>query len=118
MTAPTLLWVHGGGLIFGAPENDDRTSIAFARELGITVAAVRYRLASHSPAPAAVEDAYAALRGLVAQARHLHIDIDRIAIGAASAGVEGVVGLTVASAVEAVAAGLAGGRGDRSSHPP
>ncbi|MDQ1066521.1 alpha/beta hydrolase [Streptomyces canus] len=85
-TAPALLWVHGGGLIFGAPQNDDRTSIAFARELGITVAAVRYRLASHSPAPAAVEDAYAALRGLVAQARHLHIDIDRIAIGGASAG--------------------------------
>ncbi|MDX3582565.1 alpha/beta hydrolase [Streptomyces europaeiscabiei] len=39
--APALLWVHGGGLIFGAPEQDDRTNIAFARELGITVAAVR-----------------------------------------------------------------------------
>ena len=85
-TAPALLWIHGGGLIFGTPEQDDRTSIAFARELGITVAAVRYRRASHSPAPAAVEDAYAALRGLVARASELHIDIDRIAIGGASAG--------------------------------
>jgi acetyl esterase/lipase len=85
-TAPALLWIHGGGLIFGAPEQDDRTSIAFARELGITVAAVRYRRASDSPAPAAVEDAYAALRGLVARASELHIDIDRIAIGGASAG--------------------------------
>ncbi|MFD5268907.1 alpha/beta hydrolase [Streptomyces sp. NPDC058335] len=84
--APALLWIHGGGLIFGAPEQDDRTSIAFARELGITVAAVRYRRASDSPAPAAVEDAYAALRGLIARASELHIDIDRIAIGGASAG--------------------------------
>jgi acetyl esterase/lipase len=84
--APALLWVHGGGLIFGSPEQDDRTSMAFARELGITVAAVRYRLAPDSPAPAAVEDAYAALRGLIARASNLHINIDRIAIGGASAG--------------------------------
>jgi acetyl esterase/lipase len=24
--APALLWIHGGGLIFGAPEQDDRTT--------------------------------------------------------------------------------------------
>lgn len=84
--APALLWIHGGGLIFGAPEQDDRTNIAFVRELGITVAAVRYRMAPDSPAPAAVEDAYAALRGLIARAGDLQIDVDRIAIGGASAG--------------------------------
>ncbi|MEU9267138.1 alpha/beta hydrolase [Streptomyces sp. NPDC048251] len=84
--APVLLWVHGGGLIFGAPEQDDRTNIAFVRELGITVAAVRYRLGPDHPAPAAVEDAYAALQGLVARADDLHIDVDRVAIGGASAG--------------------------------
>jgi acetyl esterase/lipase len=84
--APALLWVHGGGLILGAPEQDDRTNIAFVRELGITVAAVRYRLAPDSPAPAAVEDAYAALRGLIARAGDLHVDADRVAIGGASAG--------------------------------
>ncbi|MFI9383564.1 alpha/beta hydrolase fold domain-containing protein [Kutzneria sp. NPDC052558] len=43
--APALLWTQGGGFIFGAPEQDDRRNIAFARQLGITVAAVRYRLA-------------------------------------------------------------------------
>jgi len=69
--APALLWIHGGGLIFGAPEQDDRTNIAFARELGITVAAVRYRLGPDHPAPAAVEDAYAALRGLAERAGDL-----------------------------------------------
>ncbi|WP_405471554.1 alpha/beta hydrolase [Streptomyces canus] len=84
--APALLWIHGGGLIFGAPEQDDRTNIAFARELGITVAAVRYRLGPDHPAPAAVEDAYAALCGLADRADDLHIDVDRIAIGGASAG--------------------------------
>ncbi len=83
---PALLWIHGGGMIIGSPEQDDRTSIAFARELGIVVAAVRYRLAPDHRAPAAVEDTYAGLRGLVANAAALGVDTDRIAIGGASAG--------------------------------
>jgi acetyl esterase/lipase len=83
---PALLWVHGGGLVTGHPEQDDRANTAFAQQLGITVAAVRYRLAPDAPAPAAVEDAYAGLRGLVARAAELDVDVDRIAIGGASAG--------------------------------
>ena len=47
--APALLWVHGGGLISGSPQQDDATNIAFARELGITVAAVKYRFAPTHP---------------------------------------------------------------------
>jgi acetyl esterase/lipase len=85
-STPALLWMHGGGMIMGNPEQDDASNAAFARDLGITVAAVRYRLAPDNRAPAAVEDAYAGLRGLVANAKTLGIDPDRIAIGGASAG--------------------------------
>lgn len=84
--APALLWAHGGGFISGFPEQDEASSIAFARELGITVAALRYRLAPENPAPAAVEDAYAALRWLTTEAPRLNIDPARIALGGASAG--------------------------------
>lgn len=83
---PALLWIHGGGLVMGRPEQDDRTNIGFVRELGIVVAALRYRLAPDHRAPAAVEDAHAGLRGLVAHAARLGVDADRIAIGGASAG--------------------------------
>lgn len=82
-TAPALLWSHGGGYLIGGPEQDEARSIAVARELGITVVALRYRLAPAHPAPAAVEDAYAALRWLAAQPG---VDPERIAIGGASAG--------------------------------
>ncbi|MDN5929558.1 MAG: alpha/beta hydrolase [Pseudonocardia sp.] len=85
-TAPALLWSHGGGYLVGNPEQDEATSIGFARELGITVAAIRYRLAPAHPSPAAVEDAYAALRWLVAHAGERGVDPARIAIGGASAG--------------------------------
>lgn len=83
---PLLLWVHGGGLITGSPEQDDRTNMAFARSLGVAVAAVRYRLAPDAHAPAAAEDVYSALVGLDARADELRIDPARIAIGGASAG--------------------------------
>jgi acetyl esterase/lipase len=84
--APALYWMHGGGFIIGTPEQDADMNIAFARALGITVAAIRYRLAPENPAPAAVEDAYAGLRWLHANAGRLNIDPARIAIGGASAG--------------------------------
>src|SRR4051794_41726508 len=57
-TTPALLWIHGGGLISGSPEQDDRTKMAFVRTLGITVAAVRYRLAPSHRGPAVAEDRY------------------------------------------------------------
>jgi acetyl esterase/lipase len=84
--APAFYWMHGGGFIVGQPEQDEASNIAFARELAMTVGAVRYRLAPEHPAPAAVEYAYAGLRWLHAHAARLNIDPARIAIGGASAG--------------------------------
>lgn len=84
--APALLWIHGGGFIIGRPEQDERSSIAYAQELGIVVAAVAYRLAPEHPFPAPLEDCYAALLWLHGQAGSLGVDPARIAIGGASAG--------------------------------
>lgn len=84
--SPAYLWLHGGGFLIGSPEQDEWSSIALVRRLKLVVAAVRYRLAPQSPAPAAVEDAYAALRWLFARAPELGIDPTRVAIGGASAG--------------------------------
>lgn len=84
--APALLWIHGGGFLMGNPEQDERSSLAYARALGIVVVAVDYRLAPEHPFPAPLEDCYAALRWLHGQAGSLGADADRIAIGGASAG--------------------------------
>ncbi len=93
--SPALLWSHGGGYLFGSPVQDEKGSIEFARELGITVVALRYRKAPQSTAPAPVEDAYAALAWMVGDANRLGIDPDRVAIGGASAG----AGITAALAL-------------------
>ena len=39
--APALLWMHGGGYVLGHPLQDGALAAQFARELGITVVAVR-----------------------------------------------------------------------------
>lgn len=83
---PALLWLHGGGMVLGNHLMDEASSIAIARTLGITVASVEYRLAPQHPAPAAVEDAYAALTWLFDHSAERSIDKERIAIGGGSAG--------------------------------
>jgi acetyl esterase/lipase len=84
--ASALLWLHGGGYVMGRPTMDDRRCLNYVRGLGITVASVDYRLAPKHPFPAALDDAYAALQWLAAQADELGLDPERIAVGGASAG--------------------------------
>jgi len=80
---PALLWIHGGGYVIGSAQQDDELCRRFARDLGVTVAAVDYRLAPEHPYPAPLEDCYAALAWLAALPA---VDPTRIAIGGASAG--------------------------------
>lgn len=80
---PALLWIHGGGYIMGSAQQDDDLCRRFARELGVTVAAVDYRLAPEHPYPAPLEDCYAALTWLAGLPA---VDPARVAIGGASAG--------------------------------
>ncbi|WP_229705057.1 alpha/beta hydrolase [Williamsia phyllosphaerae] len=78
-----LLWIHGGGYVLGRAVQDDLICARFARELGITVAAVDYRLAPEHPFPAPLDDCLAALSWLAAQPS---VDASAIAVGGASAG--------------------------------
>jgi acetyl esterase/lipase len=81
--APALLWIHGGGYIMGSARQDDMLCRRFARTLGITVAALDYRLAPEHPYPAALEDCYAALTWLAGLPA---VDHERVAFGGGSGG--------------------------------
>lgn len=60
-----LLFLHGGGYVFGSPRTHRSISGTLAREAGATVFAPDYRLAPEYPCPAAVEDVMAAYRWLL-----------------------------------------------------
>ncbi|MEY2424250.1 MAG: acetyl esterase [Acidimicrobiaceae bacterium] len=83
---PALLDIHGGGFVVGSIEMEHAFAAHFARELGAVVAVVDYRLAPEHPFPAGIEDCYAALAWLHANAPQLGIDPNRIAVGGQSAG--------------------------------
>jgi acetyl esterase/lipase len=81
-----LLWIHGGGLVMGRPEQANTWCSTLAAELGILVVSVDYRLAPEHPFPAGLTDCVTALRWLHDQADDLGVDPDRIAVGGDSAG--------------------------------
>ncbi|EYB67224.1 hypothetical protein DEIPH_ctg046orf0015 [Deinococcus phoenicis] len=83
---PAMLWFHGGGYVGGTVVMDDALCEDLARDVRCVVVSAEYRLAPENPYPAALEDAFAALGWVAAQARALGIDPGRIAIGGASAG--------------------------------
>ncbi len=81
-----LYWIHGGGYIIGRPVVDDRLCASTARELGIVVVSVAYRLAPEHPFPAPLDDCYAGWQWLQQSAAALGVDPRCIAIGGESAG--------------------------------
>jgi len=64
--APVVLFLHGGGWVLGGFDSHDELCRRLANGIGATVTAVDYRLAPEHPFPAALEDAAAALRHVVA----------------------------------------------------
>lgn len=81
-----LLWIHGGGLVMGTPEQGEGLCSRLATELGIMVVSVDYRLAPEHPFPAGLDDCYAALGWVHRNADILGIDPTRLAVGGDSAG--------------------------------
>ena len=83
---PVLVYFHGGGFVIGDLDTHDGLCRMFANEADCRVIAVHYRLAPEAKFPAAVDDAFAALKWVETSASRLGIDANRIAVGGDSAG--------------------------------
>ncbi len=84
--APALIYFHGGGFVMGSLDSHDGVCRGLAWDARCVVVSVDYRLAPEHPFPAAVVDAVAAFRDVVARAPSLGLDPTRLAVGGDSAG--------------------------------
>jgi acetyl esterase/lipase len=84
--APGVVWIHGGGYVLGSYDMDATFLDQLVATTGCVAISVQYRLAPETPYPGALDDCFAALAFLHANARELEVDATRIAVGGFSAG--------------------------------
>lgn len=94
----TVLYLHGGGYVFGSPKSHRAFTYALAKEARAEIFSLDYRMAPEHPFPAAVDDAVAAYEWLLQEGREPH----KMIVGGDSAG----GGLTLALLLSIKARGL------------
>jgi triacylglycerol lipase len=83
---PCIVHMHGGGYVIGSPAADGPQHRDLAAALQCCIVSVDYRLAPETPFPGAIEDCYAALTWVFANAESLGIDPSRVGVMGESAG--------------------------------
>lgn len=83
---PCVYYLHGGGMVSGSRLSEADLFLDWIVHFGIAVVTVEYRLAPEHPHPVPVEDCYAGLTWVAAQAAELGMDASRILVSGHSAG--------------------------------
>lgn len=83
---PLVVYLHGGGWVVGDLDTHDHICRTIARNAGMAVLSVDYRLAPEHKFPAALDDAQSATEWAFKNADSLGVDPGRLAIAGDSAG--------------------------------
>ncbi|HSO65826.1 MAG TPA: alpha/beta hydrolase, partial [Ornithinibacter sp.] len=97
-TSPLLLFLHGGGFMYGDLDSHDAPCRLLAERAGIRVLSLDYRMGPEEPFPAAYDDAVAAFEWVVAHAASIGADPERLAVGGDSAGGNLAAGVAIEAA--------------------
>jgi hypothetical protein len=84
--SPTVVFFHGGGWVAGDLETHDRQARLLAIETGAVVVSVDYRRPPETRFPGAFEDAFAAVRDVIARIAEFGGDSARVGVAGDSAG--------------------------------
>jgi acetyl esterase/lipase len=90
-----ILYLHGGGMVFGNRFGGVGPYLPFVRSHGAVVVAIDYRLAPEHHDPIPVEDCFAALEWTAENAHELGIDPNRLIVAGQSAGAGLAAGVTL-----------------------
>ena len=95
--SPTVVFFHGGGWVAGDLETHDRQARLLAIETGAVVVSVDYRRPPETRFPGAFEDAFAAVRDIIAGIAELGGDGTRVGVAGDSAGGNLAAAVAIAS---------------------
>lgn len=87
-----LIYFHGGGWIIGDLELEDYALRLIAKESGVKILSVDYRLAPEHPFPACLIDAEAVYKWVKQNAHDFSINANKISFGGSSAGANVAMG--------------------------
>lgn len=83
---PCVIHIHGGGWMYGSPEQSQDIAVRLCRGAKAVVVAPTYRLSPEHTFPAAFEDCLETLRWVMAASRDLDVDATRLAVMGESSG--------------------------------
>jgi len=83
---PVILFLHGGGWVWGSLESHDSLCRSLLLDSGCAVLAVEYRLSPEAPFPAALQDASGALDWIAKEGAAHGLDPNRVALCGDSSG--------------------------------
>jgi acetyl esterase/lipase len=83
---PGLVWMHGGGYVFGSAATSTLRLEAIVAEVGCVAVSVDYRLAPQASYPGPLDDCFNVLAHVATKGDELGIDSSRLVVGGVSAG--------------------------------
>ncbi len=105
---PVLIYMHGGGWVWGSIDTHDRLMRSYAAASGCAVLGPDYALSPEAIFPQAIEECHAVLRHVATQGAELGLDPSRIILGGDSAGANLASGLALLNAEQPEPIPLAG----------
>ena len=94
---PVVLYIHGGGWVIADIDTYDGGARSLAKESGAIVVSIEYRRAPEAKFPAAHDDAIAAYKWVLANAKSFGGDPTRVAVAGESAGGNMAVNVAIAA---------------------
>jgi acetyl esterase len=81
-----ILYIRGGGFVVGSLDTHHTVAAELAARSGLTTVALDFRLSPENPFPAAIEDCYAGLRGVLDDPDRFGVDPGRAVVAGDSSG--------------------------------
>ena len=94
---PVVVFIHGGGWVFGDLDSHDGLCRGLAQAAGAVVVAVHYRRAPETPFPGALEDCLAVVEWLAEHGPQIGVDGTRLAVAGDSSGANLAAAVAVAA---------------------